>query len=85
MWVGGLAETNRSKEAIVGPTLACIIANQFQALKIGDRFFYENAPNAILGTAATAFTFGIILIFFSYLSFIYNYNCFQNFRPIKRN
>ena len=69
LWVGGLAETNRSKEAIVGPTLSCIIANQFQALKIGDRFFYENAPNASLGTTATAFTLGII--FFSFSTFLF--------------
>ena len=75
MWVGGLAETNRSKDAIVGPTFSCIIANQFQALKIGDRFFYENAPNATLGTAATAFTLGLnslfSLYYFIYLQLFY--------------
>ena len=57
MWVGGLAEF-RKKDAIVGRTLSCIIANQFQALKTGDRFYYENAPSATDGTEKTAFTLG---------------------------
>ena len=36
--------------ALVGPTIACILEKQFTDLKTGDRFYYENGPSA------TAFT-----------------------------
>jgi hypothetical protein len=39
--------------------------NQFYQLKIGDRFYYENAPNATLGTDKTAFTLGMNIYFFN--------------------
>lgn len=39
--MGGLAETHASG-AIVGPTFQAIIADEFQALRTGDRFFWQN-------------------------------------------
>ncbi|CAM1322530.1 Uncharacterised protein g8147 [Pycnogonum litorale] len=41
LFVGGLAE-NHLPGAMIGPTFACIIAQQFHNLKKGDRFWYEN-------------------------------------------
>jgi peroxidase len=41
LFVGGLAEAHTSG-AIVGPTFQAIIADQFQALRAGDRFFWQN-------------------------------------------
>ncbi len=40
--------------ALVGETLACLIGLQFQKLKFGDRFWYEN------GLGEQAFTSGKI-------------------------
>ena len=28
--------------AVVGPTFGCLLGQQFQILKLGDRFWYEN-------------------------------------------
>jgi peroxidase len=49
LYIGGLSEIP-VKGGIVGPTFACILANQFKDLKRGDRFYYENGPSP------TAFT-----------------------------
>jgi peroxidase len=41
LFMGGLAEQHASG-AVVGPTFQAIIADQFQALREGDRFFWQN-------------------------------------------
>jgi len=41
LWVGGLAETHAAG-AFIGQTFQAIIAQQFTALRDGDRFYYEN-------------------------------------------
>ena len=47
LFVGGLAEVPL-QGGLVGPTFACIFAKTFQAVRDGDRFYYENA-DAITG------------------------------------
>ncbi len=62
LWFGLLSETvDRTKfaaDVITGPTLTCLLGEQFRDLKRGDRFFYENAPDATKNTDKTAFTVG---------------------------
>ncbi|KAK3087688.1 hypothetical protein FSP39_009192 [Pinctada imbricata] len=41
LFAGAMAETT-IPDSLVGPTFACILSMQFQALKRGDRFWYEN-------------------------------------------
>jgi hypothetical protein len=42
LWTGGLSE-RLAPGAFVGPTFAGVIARQFEALRDGDRLWYENA------------------------------------------
>ena len=41
LWIGGLAETP-NQGAMIGETFGIIIAKQFEALRDGDRFWYQN-------------------------------------------
>ncbi|OQV24865.1 Chorion peroxidase [Hypsibius exemplaris] len=41
-YAGGLSERSVNKQGLVGPTFACVLTDQFQKLKNGDRFWYEN-------------------------------------------
>jgi hypothetical protein len=43
LFMGGLAEAH-APGAAVGPTFQAIIADQFQRLRSGDRFFWQNQP-----------------------------------------
>ena len=43
LWTGGLAE-GQAPGAMVGETFRAIIADQFQRLRDGDRFWFENDP-----------------------------------------
>ncbi|KAL3982171.1 hypothetical protein ACH3XW_46105 [Acanthocheilonema viteae] len=41
LWVGLILE-RRLSGALVGPTIGCILGDQFRRLRTGDRFWYEN-------------------------------------------
>ncbi|KAL8625947.1 hypothetical protein ACOMHN_012539 [Nucella lapillus] len=41
----GLVVEKTSKGSLMGPTLNCLLADQFKALKEGDRFFYETSSS----------------------------------------
>jgi hypothetical protein len=40
LYVGGISE-NPTRDSLFGPTFACIIGDQLQRLRVGDRFFYD--------------------------------------------
>lgn len=44
MYTGALSE-NPIKGSVLGPTLTCLILDQFIRVKQGDRFWYENVQN----------------------------------------
>ena len=41
LFSGLISEERGEPGQLVGPTLACLLGNQFHALKFGDRFFFE--------------------------------------------
>ena len=40
LYVGGTCE-NPTRDSLFGPTFACIIGDQLQRSRVGDRFFYD--------------------------------------------
>ncbi|XP_048249478.1 chorion peroxidase-like isoform X3 [Haliotis rufescens] len=51
LFAGGMSE-KRIRGGLIGPTFACILANQFKALKVGDRFWYEREDSTTGFTTA---------------------------------
>lgn len=45
LYTGALAEDPKGR--LLGPTLTCLLADQFLRLKVGDRFWYERSDTTI--------------------------------------
>jgi peroxidase len=43
LWTGGLSERHMPNGSLIGETFARIVGDQFEALRHGDRFYFENA------------------------------------------
>lgn len=80
MWIGGLAESDaaRFNGSVVGPTFVCLINKQFYDLKVGDRFYYENAPSDKKFTSKTAFTLGKLVYIDEIELFLYLFILFKD-------
>ena len=65
LFIGGLAERPLSG-AVVGPTFGCLLGQQFQILKKGDRFWYENniPPSALSKGKITRHMLFLVFIYF---------------------
>jgi peroxidase len=61
LYMGGISERSVSN-GVVGATFACLIANQFNDLRRGDRFFYssENQPSPFTAGRQTEFMCSIV-------------------------
>lgn len=63
-YTGGLAE-RPIQDGLVGPTFACVIADQFLRLKRGDRFWYETNEKPM------AFAKGAVLLSIARFDFLF--------------
>ncbi|OWF49432.1 peroxidasin-like [Mizuhopecten yessoensis] len=52
LFPAGISETITDEGGQLGPTFACIFADQFKRIKFGDRFWYENDKKATPGSKA---------------------------------
>ncbi|XP_049692491.2 chorion peroxidase [Helicoverpa armigera] len=48
LYTGALAEDPKGR--LLGPTLTCLIADQFMRIKVGDRFWYESSDETVAFT-----------------------------------